>query len=678
MPQNDINKTFKTNQFRHENVVPNELMTVEFRVNDPMDLTDNPKRMWARTDTGELFYTVDGTNINKPVKTSDLPYFNVKAFGSTGNGVTDDYTALSDLITKIGISEATILFSPGTYKIGSNITIPSNINLYLSKGAVLAPVSGVTITINGSVEAGLWQIFSGAGKVIGSIKVDCIYPQWWGAKGDGITDDTVAFIATIATAESAAVIAPDGLSNKRGKIKIFIPAGSYLITSAEALMRSSYTQGTYGMDIQGAGRGITGIVFHPTTPGYLMNNNNAWLGITVSDIEFICNDANSSFMRSYSTGSGQNYVFDRCSWRGTWKYGVYLEGTNTNSEMTWYACKMTGTWTKYIYSPSATGSDQFLNYNFFATDFEGVGDFLHFDKGGNINVWGGSYIHTNIAAGAFFRLKGNSHAYGVQRFLCIGARFEHRFTTSMLVDCEWNDGTVAFINCDMGSQSPIPGAGTMVSAQFNSVNQKMPDIKFDNCVLMGQHRYIWGSNSFLSPHNVKYENCEVTNFNKPSDFIVFSGSTNFGGRPVIKFRNCRGTSDLQTYIWECDYNFNGSMIGETSKKIISLRNVNGALPGASDGTIQVFLPLNVIVTRVTLYSLAGGAPNSNAASFTVQSSEGTPTVLGTVSVANYQTGFNSNTDNFFVCNSDAKRQIVLTTTATQGNGNGYCLIEYLG
>lgn len=72
MPQNDIKQTFKSNQFRHENIVPNELMTVEYRGSNPTDLADNPKRIWARTDTAELFYTVDGVNVESVATAAQL------------------------------------------------------------------------------------------------------------------------------------------------------------------------------------------------------------------------------------------------------------------------------------------------------------------------------------------------------------------------------------------------------------------------------------------------------------------------------------------------------------------------------------------------------------------------------------------------------------------------------
>ena len=71
--------------------------------------------------------------------------------------------------------------------------------------------------------------------------------------------------------------------------------------------------------------------------------------------------------------------------------------------------------------------------------------------------------------------------------MCIGVRFEHRNANSRLIECEWNDGTVSFISCDMSSQAyQLKPA---VNAVFRSVNQKMPSIKFQECTLMGRHTY---------------------------------------------------------------------------------------------------------------------------------------------------------------------------------------------
>ena len=74
------------------------------------------------------------------------------------------------------------------------------------------------LTINGVIQAGLWQIFDGDGNVAGSPKIEAVYPEWFGAVGDGNNDDTDAIQRAINFAETA------------GK-RIYILGETYLISS---------------------------------------------------------------------------------------------------------------------------------------------------------------------------------------------------------------------------------------------------------------------------------------------------------------------------------------------------------------------------------------------------------------------------------------------------------------
>lgn len=187
---------------------------VEFLATDPTDFTTAPEQIWVNTTEDVLKYSFDG--VITEVSLSDT-YFNVKGYGLKGDGVTDDYTALNTLInTTINGVKATIIFPVGTYKISTSITIPSNVSLYFVNGAMLSPDSGDTVTINGPIEAGLWQIFTGNGTISGSMKVDQVYPQWWGAKGDGIADDTARFQLSLDYCAT----------NTR---LLFVPKGEYLV-----------------------------------------------------------------------------------------------------------------------------------------------------------------------------------------------------------------------------------------------------------------------------------------------------------------------------------------------------------------------------------------------------------------------------------------------------------------
>lgn len=103
------------------------------------------------------------------------------------------YTSLQAAVTAIGSSVKSVLVS-GSETLSANLTIPSTLEVTMAKGAVIA-LGDYTLTINGVFNAGLSQCFnlSGSGVVsFGSGAVKEVYPEWFGAAGDGTTDDSVA------------------------------------------------------------------------------------------------------------------------------------------------------------------------------------------------------------------------------------------------------------------------------------------------------------------------------------------------------------------------------------------------------------------------------------------------------------------------------------------------------
>ena len=76
------------------------------------------------------------------------------------------------------------------YVLGEDITIPANCVLEFDGGSI----SGKhTITGNNTgIKAGLIKIFNTDSDIVGSWSVVESYPEWFGAKGDGTTDDTAA------------------------------------------------------------------------------------------------------------------------------------------------------------------------------------------------------------------------------------------------------------------------------------------------------------------------------------------------------------------------------------------------------------------------------------------------------------------------------------------------------
>jgi len=127
--------------------------------------------------------------------------FDLSAFSSSGPSMyTPDWTiedqgdtdrgSAAYWIDEIGDTErATILFrhSSGaattTYTFDTDVTFPSNVTVKFARGAIISPDSGVTVTFEGDIDAGLYQIFSGAGDVSHSK----ISVEWFGPDSSAMT-----------------------------------------------------------------------------------------------------------------------------------------------------------------------------------------------------------------------------------------------------------------------------------------------------------------------------------------------------------------------------------------------------------------------------------------------------------------------------------------------------------
>ena len=129
----------------------------------------------------------------------------------------------------------------GRNHVQEDLVIPHNINLKFENGGMFQVEQGASVTINGSFEAPMQQIFQGPGKVfIGPGKVSEISPQWWGARGNGQNDDTAAIQSAIDSISSGVITLPPG---------IYINTG--------LTVKGDFT-------LRGSGRGATSLKFTPT------------------------------------------------------------------------------------------------------------------------------------------------------------------------------------------------------------------------------------------------------------------------------------------------------------------------------------------------------------------------------------------------------------------------------
>jgi len=122
----------------------------------------------------------------------------------------DSYTSatLNTAISAIGSNNVIMALQPGTWTISEAVTFPNNIALYMPNGAILSVDNGITLTIQSSLEAGSYQIFSGTGTVDiqREAAILSINPFWFGVKADGSTDDSAALQRAITTADGSGAV----------------------------------------------------------------------------------------------------------------------------------------------------------------------------------------------------------------------------------------------------------------------------------------------------------------------------------------------------------------------------------------------------------------------------------------------------------------------------------------
>lgn len=141
---------------------------------------------------------------------------NVKGSGAKCNGIDDDGPALiAAQVAAVG---------------GKTLLVTCKLRLLSAAGTISAPIRfegggsldlqpGGSVTLSGPLDAPLARIFwANGGTVAFAGKVPAFfYPQWWGAVGDGVADETAAIRAAMYAGGSAA--------------NVFFLPGTYLVTS---------------------------------------------------------------------------------------------------------------------------------------------------------------------------------------------------------------------------------------------------------------------------------------------------------------------------------------------------------------------------------------------------------------------------------------------------------------
>lgn len=94
--------------------------------------------------------------------------------GAAGDGVTPDQAAFLS-----SAANGTVIVPPGVYSIAANTVLDAD--LIVMRGALIKAEAGITVTVNGSINAPMDKIFSGAGSVVFGKQVQIAHPEWFGA-----------------------------------------------------------------------------------------------------------------------------------------------------------------------------------------------------------------------------------------------------------------------------------------------------------------------------------------------------------------------------------------------------------------------------------------------------------------------------------------------------------------
>lgn len=163
---------------------------------------------------------------------------NVADYGSTGTALVSAAAA--------AVAAGKGLLIPSEITITSPVGTISSTCWFVSSGALNLQAGG-SVTLTGGLQAHvLRQIFKmNGGTLTFNSTVSEVYPQWWGALGNGSADDTISIQNTI-----------NALSSGSGSV--LFPPGTYKVTDTISISQNE-------VHVRGVGRGASTILFVPTS-----------------------------------------------------------------------------------------------------------------------------------------------------------------------------------------------------------------------------------------------------------------------------------------------------------------------------------------------------------------------------------------------------------------------------
>lgn len=140
-----------------------------------------------------------------------------------------DYASLNAAVSALGSTETTLTVV-NAFPVTGGVTVPRTLTLEFTGSGSLAVPTGAIVAINGPIHAPLKKIFvlTGSGSVTLAVATE-VYPEWWGAVPDGVTDSTAALQAAI---------------NSLYVGKVRLSSGSYIYSTVLTVPSNKYIEGS--------------------------------------------------------------------------------------------------------------------------------------------------------------------------------------------------------------------------------------------------------------------------------------------------------------------------------------------------------------------------------------------------------------------------------------------------
>lgn len=511
----------------------------------------------------------------------------------------------------------------------------------------------------------------------------------YGAVGDGVTDCSAAFAAVMTAAKNGAHTMPYSLdTDPVGTVSIYIPAGDYLITTNHGMIgQENMSSKLSGLRFFGEGNGLSNIIFKPSSAGDCCYND-FWLNVQFQNLGFYAATSGCTFMHSSTTHNAQRYQFLSCGF-SYFKYNFYLEGDNNNSEFSFinshcFGMEDNGAWLKV---PAATGSDQFLNYWFYGCTFWSTNSpLIDMEKGGHVKIYGMDVSDWGSGLSSkqyLIKLNGSNHASGVCSFDVHGLRLESKNANGALLYSEWPQGNISFDQLDFSSQAWNITYGDIINIKYSNVTGAT--YRFTNSNLAGGVNIAFAVNEWAHIHKIVFDGCQWLQKTSPSDVVTYdtSGATpNTLPTPPVQFINCVGEYENVfdangAAVWDCTIGYKGQLLQSLTPRAVSVRGVYGTLSGTDVATI--ILPVGATITAIEAVSPAGSVSEGDGGTWTVATTEGTPTTIGSVTVSGAMSaGFavSNALTTPFLCSTAAKAKVtVKATNVAQNNANALVIIK---